>query len=187
MTFTPVWQDKPILGYFWLLIKGNKIKLWKDCTGVWQLIIMFTLVTDGVRFVPVFPGHIVWWPGPCLPSRGTLLLLLSTWIIWLCSGGPSPRSNLHHLHAWFMCLFLQNLDWSIRLLCKRCKLLLLSSRLCYDIVSRKLVLRALFHFLSCRLQNSWRSSRWWWGDTERHQWSMSLTGKIQDLLHLLTF
>lgn len=38
--------------------------------------------------------------------------------------------------------------------------------------------------LCFRLLNSWETSRWWWGDTERHLWSTSWTDTSPQLLLL---
>lgn len=66
-------------------------------------------------------GRFEWWTSPGLPNWWSLLLSLSTRVIWLSSWRPGPCSDLHLLHARLLCLLLQDLDWGVRILCQRCE------------------------------------------------------------------
>lgn len=72
-----------------------------------------------LNFVPA--GRNIRWSSSRLPGGRPLLLLLSSRVIRFGSGGPGARDHLHHLHAGLMCLLLQNLDRSLRLLRERCE------------------------------------------------------------------
>lgn len=59
--------------------------------------------------------------GSGLPSCRSLLLPVSSGVVWFCHGRPGSRRHLHRLHARFLRLLLQDLDRGLGVLCQRCK------------------------------------------------------------------
>ena len=99
-----------------------------------KIYILLAPLEYSILFLLMSTGRNIWRPSPCLSCRGTLLLPLSARVFLLRSRRPCPRRHLHCLHAWLVCLFLKNLDRSLRFFCKRCKSQLLFSMRCYLLI-----------------------------------------------------
>lgn len=127
-------------------------------------------------------GHLKRRSGTCLPCRWSVLLSLSPRIIRHGFRGSGPHCHLHYIHAGILCLLLENLDWSIWIISQRCKKIRLLLIDCNQVTLMTKSIRLLHKrasdvlFLLFRLPNSWRNSRWLWGDTEKPLWFMNSTG-----------
>lgn len=66
-------------------------------------------------------GHIIWRPCSCLSSGRTLLLFVTSRVLFFSVRRPSTCCCLYCIYVRLLCFLLQDVDWSLWLLCQRCK------------------------------------------------------------------
>lgn len=77
-------------------------------------------------------GHVVWRPCSCLPSWWTLLLSVTSRVLFFSVRRPCTCSCLYCIYVGFLCFLLQDMDWSLWLLCQRCKYKMINYVSLYD-------------------------------------------------------
>ena len=82
------------------------------CCGVSLAVSVHVLTID------CWAGCWWWWTSQVIPNRWSLLLPVTTGDFPACSGGSDTRSSLHHIYAGLLCIFLQDLDWCLRIQCQ---------------------------------------------------------------------
>lgn len=66
-------------------------------------------------------GHIIWRPCSCLSSWWTLLLSVTSRVLFFSVRRPCTCSCLYCIYVGLLRFLLQDVDWSFWLLCQRCK------------------------------------------------------------------